>query len=170
MVDAVALNSRLSMDPRWPLHHRSVPEGFQVAQVLIVRRTGGEPVWNPTTGVVTGDDLETVYFGQARCQPNKDWRARRRNGENSPMVQHAMRVQMPSKLCPPVLWGDIIATFTDPYNDDGDLERYVMHVRNPTESSNTWGRSVLCDMDLTENRLLWADLTTLAIEAGWEAP
>lgn len=167
MVDAVALNARPSMDPRWPLHHRSVPEGFQVATILIVRRQDVPPTWDPLTGATSGDSIETIYFGKARLQPNKDWRARRKVAENAPMVQHAFRVQMPSKECPPVLWGDIIACFTDPFNDDSDLTRYLLHVRNPTESSNTWGRSVLCDLDLTESRYEWPALEAAAIAAGW---
>lgn len=159
------LNLRPSMDPRWPLHHRSVPIGWQVATIIIARRDGTEAVWNPTTGAVTGGGLNYVWLGQARLQPNKDWRARRRNGEDSPTVQHAMRVQAPMD-CPPILLGDFIGVMENPYDDA--LERYVFHIRNPIESSNTWGRSVLGDIDVSENSTSWDMLRDLAIANGWE--
>jgi hypothetical protein len=149
------LNLRPSMDRRWPLHHRSVPDGFRVAEVLIVRRQDVPPTWDPITGNISGDSIETIYFGRARLQPNKDWRARKRVGENAPMVQHAFRAQMPSASCPPILWGDILVCMTDPFNDDSDLTRYI------------WGRSILLDVDLTENAADWPALEAAAIAAGW---
>lgn len=158
------LNLRPSMDPRWPLHHRSVPVGWQVADIIVARRDGTEAVWDPTTGDVTGGEWTYVWWGKGRLQPNKDWRARRHDAENSPMVQSAIRVQAPMD-CPPMLVADAIGVLASPY--DTSLERYVFHVRNPVESSNTWGRSVLADIDLTENSAQWTALRDLAIANGW---
>lgn len=153
------------MDVRWPLHHRSVPVGWQVADVIIGRKDGTETVWDPDTGAITGGGFDFVFLGKARLQPNKDWRARRKDSKNSPMVEHAIRVQIGME-CPPVLVADYIGVLLAPYDDA--LERYVIHVRNPVESSNTWGRSFLADMDLTENSASWDALYELALENGWE--
>jgi hypothetical protein len=141
-------------------------EGWQWGTVLVARRdiaTTAE--WNPATNEVTNDDLRFVYFGKARIVPNKDWRARRHNGENSPMVQQAMRVQLPMRECPPTMVSDIVATYGSPY--DNQLPRYVMRVRNPTQSSNAWGRSILVDVDATEDRALWGQLDAMATAHGW---
>lgn len=160
------LNTRRSSDSRWANHHRSVMEGWQWAIILIVRRdTETSPVWDPVTNEVTGDGLKFIYWGAARVTPNKDWRARRHNGEDSPMVQQAMRVQAPMALCPPLLTSDIIGTYTGPY--DPSIERYIMRVRNPTQSSNAWGRSVLVDVDTTEDRATWTELDDMARQHGW---
>lgn len=159
------LNLRPSMDPRWPLHHRTVPIGWQTAEIVVARRDGTEAVWNPETGAVTGGGLTFIHWGEMRVQPNKDWRARRRNGEDSPMVQHAVRVQT-SMDCPPILLGDFMGVLYSPYDDS--LERYIFHIRNPMESSNTWGRSVLGDLDLSEASVQWDMLRDLALANGWE--
>lgn len=159
------LNLRPSMDHRWPLHHRTVPAGWQPSTILIARRAETEAVWNPVTNQVTGGQLELVYWGQARVQPNKDWRARRRNGENSPLVQHAVRIQAPQDLCPQTEVGDLVGVFESPY--DSGLEEYVFHIRNPLESSNSWGRSFLGDIDLTNNLATWTQMVDLAKAQGW---
>lgn len=159
------LNIRPSMDPRWPLRHRSVPIGWQVATIVIGRRDGTEAVWDPETGAVTGGGFDFVWLGTARVQPNKDWRARRKDGENSPMAQHATRVQFPMGS-PPALIDDFIGVLESPY--DESLIRYVLHVRNSIESSNTWGRSLLADIDVTEDSASWDSLRDLALANGWE--
>lgn len=161
------LNARRSSDVRWAMHHRSVMEGWQWAQVLVVRKYGSNAAqWNPATNGVTGDDLNFIFWGQARIIPNQGWRARRHNGENSPMVQQAAYVQMPMAECPPILTSDIIGCYGSPF-DDG-LPRYIMRVRNATQSSNAWGRSVLVDIDTTENRDKWTELDAIATAHGWD--
>lgn len=161
------LNLRPSMDPRWPLHHRTVPIGWQTAQLVVARKDGTEAVWNPEDGTVTGGEWTFVHWGEFRVQPNKDWRARRRNGEDSPTVQHAVRLQT-SMDCPPILLGDAVGVLYSPYDDS--LERYIFHIRNPLESSNTWGRSVLGDLDMSESSLQWDALQQLATDNGWVHP
>lgn len=161
----MTLNLRPSMDPRWARHHRTVPAGWQPATILIARRAPTTADWNPVTNVVVGGELTSIYWGQARIQPNKDWRARRRNGENSPMVQHAVRIQAPQDLCPQTEVGDVVGVFVSPY-DEG-LQEYVFHIRNPLESSNSWGRSFLGDIDLTNNVVTWDQMVELAEGHGW---
>jgi hypothetical protein len=154
------------MHPAWPLHHRSVPIGWQTSELVFARRAGTEAVWDPDTGGVTGGGWDYVWWGECRVQPNKDWRARRRNGEDSPTVQHAVRIQM-SMDCPPILLGDAVGVLYSPYDDS--LERYIFHIRNPLESSNAWGRSVLGDLDMSESSLAWDALQDLALANGWVA-
>ena len=160
------LNARPSSDVRWAMRHRSVMEGWQWATVLVVRRATTATTWNPETNETTGEGLTALYYGQARIIPNQAWRARRHNGEDSPMVQQAVLVQMPMAECPPVLTSDIIGSYGSPFDDQ--LGRYVMRVRNPTQSSNPWGRSVLTDVDTTEDRAMWAEMDQLARDHGWD--
>lgn len=142
------LNTRRSMDPRFPLHHRSVAEGFMAATIQIFRRTGDET--DITWSVETGGNvpaMDTLYIGQARLQHNKDWRARFRDAASDPVVQQAIRVQIPLSDCPPVNTSDIIKVLDAPY--DRSLEQYTLHVRNSLNSSNAWVHNILCDVDMT---------------------
>lgn len=143
------LNTRRAMDPRWPLHQRSVPQGFMVATIEIYRPTG-DPVtgitWDVNSGG-TAPELEWLYTGQARLQDNKDWRARRRSAGGDPVVQHAIRVQTPLDACPQIFTFDIIKVIDAPY--DRSLETYTLYVRNTVNSSDAWTHNILCDIDTT---------------------
>lgn len=141
------LNTRTSMDVRWPLHQRSVPEGHMPAVIELWRDTGNlatDVVWDAETGG-SAPAMEWLYTGPARIQDNKDWRARRRNGGSDPIVQHAVRVQIPMSACPPIKTFDIIKILSAPYNPA--LLEYTLHVRNPLNASDAWVHNVLCDIN-----------------------
>jgi|SRR5690554_1669376 len=143
------LNSRMSMHPWWPLHHRQVVKGAMKATIEVYRRPGpgSDAVdWDPETGGTT-EGLDFIWTGLVRIQHNKDWRARERAGRGDPMVHHAMRVQAPIRDVPALLVSDIIKIIDAPY--DRALEMYTLHVRNPTVGSNPFNQNFLCDLDLT---------------------
>jgi len=142
------LNLRPSLDARWTRHHRSVPAGFMLATVRLSLSDDGAAVWDPDTGEVTAP-VEVLWTGQARCQPNKDWRARSRVAADDPITMHALRLQIPLKDTPPIPIGTVVRVLDCP--DDPDLETFVFRVRNPLNSSNPWLRNILCDVDVEEH-------------------
>lgn len=169
-----SLNRRAALDPRWPWHQRSVPRGHMNALVEIFRRPGrgNEYGFDPTTGGLTIPDgaggetfpeLALLYRGVGRIVNNKDWRARVRTQRGDMGTDHAIRVQVPIRECPPIHANDIIrAVHPDPDDPefghlalgDPELTHYVLHVRNPLMSSNAWLRNLLCDVDAAHPQTL----------------
>jgi hypothetical protein len=169
-----SLNRRSALDPRWPWHQRSVPIGHMNAAVEIFRRPsrGGEYGYDPVTGGLTIPDgsggekfpeLILLYRGPGRIANNKDWRARVRTQRGDMGTDHAMRVQVPIRTCPPVHANDLVRA-VEPDPDDPDLghlvlgdpelTHYIFHVRNPLMSSNAWLRNILCDVDAAHPQTL----------------
>lgn len=152
------LNSRRSMDPRWIVHHRSVPEGWMNAD-LIIQRVLADPVWDPDTNQLVDGGLEDLWSGRGRVQPNKDWRVRSVQSASDPQQDQYVRVQIPLRkngTVPHLHTSDIIRAFPDENEDsvwfyDDQLEHYTFRVRNPINSSNPWVRNILCIADLSES-------------------
>lgn len=151
-----SLNRRSALDPRWAWHQRSVPIGHMNATVEIFRRPaqGNDYGFDPATGALTIPDgqggekypqLILLYRGPARVANNKDWRARMRTQRGDTGTDHALRVQVPIRQCPPVHANDLVRAIDAP--PDPELEHYLLHVRNPLMSSNAWLRNILCDVD-----------------------
>lgn len=126
------------------------------AVVEIFRRPeqGGDYGFDPDSGGLTIPDgaggrefpnLILLYRNSARIANNKDWRARIRTQRGDSGTDHALRVQVPIRTCPPVYANDLIRVVEA--KPDPDLENYLLHVRNPLMSSNAWLRNLLCDVD-----------------------
>lgn len=158
-----SLNRRTALDPRWPWHQRSAAIGHMNATVEIFRRPaqGGDYGYDVATGGLTIPDgaggekfpeLILLYRGDGRVVNNKDWRARVRTQRGDMGTVHAIRVQVPIALCPPVHANDIIRVVDSP--PDQELTHYIFHVRNPLMSSNAWLRNCLCDVDAAHPQTL----------------
>lgn len=158
-----SLNRRTALDPRWAWHQRSVPIGHMNATVEIFRRPmqGNDYGFDPVTGGLTIPDgqggetfpqLILLYRGRARLANNKDWRARVRTQRGDMGTDHAIRVQVPIKECPPVHANDLVRTIDAP--PDQELGHYLLHVRNPLMSSGAWLRNLLCDVDAAHPQTL----------------
>lgn len=151
------LNMRRALDPRWSRHHKSVPEGFMIHPVIIYRMDGTTPSMDPVTGEITGGDLLTIWTGDARIQPNKDWRARFVESASDPQMVHYTRVQIPAPtLTPPPSFrvGDLVVAQevedTEDWTFNHDLSAWTMFVRNVQNSSNRWLVNLLCAADLSD--------------------
>lgn len=152
-----ALNSRRSMDPRWITRHRSVPEGWMNAD-LMIQRTQADPEWDSTTNELVGGGLQELWTGRGRVQPNKDWRVRNIESASDPQQNQYVRVQIPLRkngTVPHLHTNDIVRALPDDpdsawYYDD-QLEFFTLRVRNPINSSNPWVRNILCISDLSES-------------------
>jgi len=154
------LHTRRSMDPRWPWHQRSVPIGMMNAVCEIFRRSGdsGDYGYDITTGGLmdtsTGayPQMILLYRGQVRSASNKDWRSRVRTSRGDSGTLHAMRFQVPERLCPPIHAHDVLRVVSA--SPDMELTHFIFHVRNPMSSSNMWVRNLLCDVDVAHPQLL----------------
>ena len=133
------------------------------ATLEIFRRPaqGNDYGYDPATGGLTIPDGNggekfpkpiLLYRGQGRVVNNKDWRARVRTQRGDMGTDHAIRVQVPIRTCPPVHANDVIRVVHSPA--DPELGHYIFHVRNPLMSSNAWLRNLLCDVDAAHPQLL----------------
>jgi hypothetical protein len=150
------LNSRTSMDWRWPWHQRSVPIGAMKGVIEVFRREveSTEERYDAATGMIGVSEglMCLLYRGPGRLVANKDWRARRHSVHGDQGVQHAWRVQLPQRECPPVHSTDLIRVVDNP--SDQELTHYVFMVRTITPSTNAWVRTVLCDVEVMHPGLL----------------
>jgi len=154
------LHNRRSLDPRWPWHQRSVPIGMMNAVCEVFRRSGdaSDYGFDPGTGGLMDTSTGTypqmilLYRGQVRAATNKDWRARVRTSRGDSGTQHAVRFQVPIRLCPPIHAHDVLRVVSSP--PDEELTHYIFHVRNVMMSSNAWIRNLLCDVDVAHPQIL----------------
>lgn len=151
------LNGRRSLDPRWIKHHRRVPEGFMIHDIVIYRMSEDPVVLDPATGQYSGGELLPLWSGKARIQPNKDWRARTVESGSDPQMLQYTRVQIPLKADNPVPTlrvQDIIAAQemedTDDWVFNNTLTAWTMYIRNAENSSNRWLYNILCNSDLSD--------------------
>lgn len=151
---------RGTLDPRYFRHAVPVIEGDMIATIEISVPFDGtqEPYWDDATGAWVSPAAVLIWQGKARIQPNKDWRARNREWSMENTAEHAIRVQLnlaKNLLVPREAWpadpvdiqhGHIVHVIDNP--DDPLLTNYLMTVRNPIGASDSWHRTLLCDVDL----------------------
>lgn len=167
------LNQRPVLDYRFPFFAREAVAGSMhcVVKVWHTETVQHTPVWNPDAddpderepGSVLTKTLS--YQGMARLSPNKDWRARSVELDGQIEVQHAVRVQldmMNNLAAKPVGWptdvywfpvigpGDTIEVTKVAVNNgiptDLGVADFNYIVRNVSSSSNSWVRTLLCDI------------------------
>lgn len=152
----MSLNARRSLDARWLQHHSIVAKGFMIVQVTLHRVLNGRAEWDPVTGDVE-NNFEQIWTGQARVQPNKDWRVRHVESAVDPQLVQYARIQIPitEGNKPPLIETDDVIFVLPPdpastWRHDEDLTRYTFRVKNAMNSSNLWLRNLLCAVDMTE--------------------
>lgn len=136
------LNSRSSLDPRWVGHHVSVPVGFMLATVRVVRKTPNAPVvYDQNTGQYTAATT-VVFEGKARVQPfgimgdmvvGQDTTSRR-----------LVRVQIETKTTG-INVDDTLYVMTCP--ESPELVDFTFEVRGTLGSSNAWLTDLVCEAD-----------------------
>jgi hypothetical protein len=178
----MALNTRPSFDPRFPFHHREVARGAMLCTGVLYRVTPVSPGTSSWNYLATDPKDRTpgtsapgvaIYQGQARVQPNKDWRARKQSSRDETYVEHAVRIQLDflrNELREQLLTKGITQTLNeqpvirvgdafkvtgvhkslDGLPVDTQLMEYTYRVRNITSSSNSWVINLLCDNDVTK--------------------
>lgn len=173
----MALNRRLLITDKWMTQHRPVAVGAQVCGVVAWVPKVVDNGWNPlnpdgdTAFDESSSNVDIRYIGTARVQPNKDWRARYIESPAQIPVQHAWRIQLdydgnrsdplqPNAVSPiyhelrdtPV--GTMIRLIS---LGEGEtvlrasmLSKFTFFVRNISESSNSWVRTLMCDVDVSD--------------------
>lgn len=146
---------------------RPTVNSAQLAKVRVLHPTGATAHWVPGSGIST-DMYDAIWEGQARLQPNKDWRARPREVQNEYGAVHAIRVQLPIGMNlfgatydendqvtaygpePAFSKDDVVLVLESPVIGSETLvgDRYV--VRNAKNSANLWLHNLLCDTETKE--------------------
>lgn len=138
-----------------------------LARVTVFQPTGETPEWDGGDGL-TGAFWNRVWFGQARIQPNKDWRARPKEVGGVFDATQAVRVQIPigkNELGAVKVDGKFVTYGIDPefakdFRVDIDfmpttgskvMETKQLIVRNALISSNAWAYNLLCDVGTNAN-------------------
>lgn len=169
------LNTRPVMDPRWAYFARGVVRGTMWANITIARPSTDDS-WDPFDDddpeFHSGFTYTDVFKGQARIQPNNDWRARQYRKTGELLAEHAVRIQVdltgneldpvpfplpddPNATSP--LAGDAgviqaddvlkVNSIESPYGHpvDAMTEEFTMVIRVISASSNSWVRTLLAD-------------------------
>lgn len=176
----MALNTRGVLDPRFPYFARAAAVSGMLAEIEINKPVKSDTWNPANGDVYSGVYSYTpLYKGRARVQPNKDWRARKQRWEGTTFTEHAVRIQLdltgntittPEPLPDPQLGepghtplpGDagiihvndvvkvtkVLASYGYPV--DGMLMVYTFIVRNVVPTSNSWVRTILCDVNVND--------------------
>ena len=149
------------LHPRYFRHPVPSLESDYVALIEFTRldsEANTPPEWDEEAEEWTSSALLPLWRGMARLQPNKDWRARNRTWASEETGEHALRIQMnlyKNLLVPKDEWpaapvdikhGDLVTVTSNP--NDPVLEGYQFTVRNSMGASDSWLRTILCDVNL----------------------
>ena len=171
----VFLNRRPMIDDRWSYAQRRVVIGAMRAKCLIYYPQKNTTQWTPfdsdptKRAVPDADVLGTpLYLGRCRVQPNKDWRARRMEVGGEIVTDHAVRIQIdftgnelvPDGITPVIPEHALVRVAPEgvltvgglPVSNQIGLVDYF--VRIVSESSNSWVKTLLCDMSPVPNKAL----------------
>lgn len=128
-----------------------------IHDIVIYRMSGGTISLDPETGEVSGGELFELWRGNARIQPNKDWRARGVESGSDPQMVQYTRIQIPLNKqgpVPDIRVQDIIAVQemkdTEDWVFNHTLHSWTLFVRNAQNSSNRWLYNLLCSADLSD--------------------
>lgn len=153
------LRGRGILHPRYFRHAVPSLETDYVALIEITRDdVNADPVWDEDAKQWVSQPLPLLWRGMARLQPNKDWRARNRTWAGEETAEHAVRVQLnlyKNLLVPKEVWpapmvdvkhGDFVTVIRN--QNDPSLELHQFVVRNSMGASDSWHRTLLCDVPL----------------------
>lgn len=130
--------------------------------VLVRRRKPegslGAAEWDYEAGRYRGSDFTTLWAGQARVQPNKDWRAKSYEFANMTTAMQACRFSLPLM---DGVWNGFLAPEDRHFEDEDQIiiehnffpgldaiKRFTFIVRNDLISGNAGLQNILADVDL----------------------
>lgn len=138
--------------PRWATYHRPVVDGACTGRVLI-ERVIERGKWNPSTGLIDGEQVLQIYVGKARIQKTAH-PVKRSLGEDVGLLQ-TVRLQLPMD-------GNEIA-FPDPFEwqpndritilDAGtshDMLGMKLYLWGWLGSTNSWQRTLVCQTNMKQ--------------------
>lgn len=164
--------ARVTFDPRFAFYHRGVPRGaMQAIGTLyrVPRLAAGNTSWNPhdpdPAQRAPGPDTEriAIYNGPARVQPQLGWRARKQNWKTQQVTEAGFGIQLSFKdntladapvnagvQFPTIVPNDLFKVDSvlvwDGLEVDPELKDFDYIVRTVTPSSNSWVRTIMCDV------------------------
>jgi hypothetical protein len=177
-VKTLPLQNGNSMHPYFPWYGRIAGDGAQLAVVSVfrVRTTQNTPdtAWDPLSPFQSKwvpqspQSHVEIYRGPGRVQPNQDWRARKNEVAAEVVVEQAVRIDIAmagnvlpgfESIMPLIRVGDwvqcidVVQLQNQPADDIVSKMNYV--VRNISSSSNSWEKTLLCDV--TPNSMTLGD-------------
>lgn len=138
--------------PLFATHPRNGLTTSMTDRVEIYKPTGVRSNWVPGEGI-SEEGYELIYRGQGRVQPNLDWRARDRNMASELTGTQTIRVQVPvrgnelrsDKECPLIAKDYLVVMIDTPANENGWLKGTPIIVRNATQATQKWIRTMIAD-------------------------
>lgn len=139
----MGLNSRKSMDPRWPTQTGSkVAAGFMAATIKVIRKTPGAALtYDQTTRTYTGG-YDTIWAGPARVQMTSFSAPELVAQDQS--YRQTIRIQV-AELATGINVDDVVQVIESPYNPA--LTKFRITVKGTMGTSNAWLIDLLCDAD-----------------------
>jgi len=156
------LNTRSVFDPRFSEAFARTGQAAMTSSVLVRRRkpegAAGAAEWDYSLGKYRGSDFVTLWAGQARVQPNKDWRAKSYEFANMTTAMQACRFSLPLM---DGVWNGALAEEQRHFEDEDQIiivenffpgldaiKRFTFIVRNDLISGNAGLQNILADVDL----------------------
>lgn len=149
----MAINTRGSIDPRWPYHSRNVGRALELAEVEIFSGSNADRVYDPVTNAWTGD-ATTLFTGRARIQ--------QKNTSSDTSTSYIYNPTMLQNVdvfisygrntlagsdgdIPDIRPNDKMRVTSADYNPD--LTKFLFTVIGVMNSSNSWEKRLLCRID-----------------------
>lgn len=140
--------------PQFKYHPRRSIDQAMPDRIEIYAPTGVQPEWTPDGGM-SADTYELVYRGNARIQPDQDWKARDRNFANELTSVLGLRIGIPvrgNELTPdkaaPFLsknWKVVVIEPSEETQQFIPLEADII-VRTAIQASEKWLRTFVADV------------------------
>jgi hypothetical protein len=149
----MALNTRPVLDPRWVTHHSPVEDGFALAYIEIFKPNNGDKVYNATTNTWTVS-ATTLYKGWARIQPNRPFTTAEGSNDFVPastkdvaMFFNIMRNDITgfNHTVADIRPGHEVKVTSAPA--DAQMKNFTYVVKSVINSSNTWSRGIVCEVN-----------------------
>lgn len=138
----MALNSRSAIHPKWVSHNRPTAESFFLCSVEIFDNQITESVYNATANTWSSD-RNIIWSGDARIQPvNKG--SKSVSGMNATTLQE-VEVHLPAIGTVDIKPNHQIFVTEAVYSSQ--LQTLIFTVKDVVNSSNAWGRTLVCVVD-----------------------
>ena len=138
----MALNSRASVDPRWFSHNLATEAGFNLAEIEIFDSNISDSVYDASTNTWTGSRT-VLWSGKARIQPIR--KPTNTSSQTNPTQASMVEVHFNHLGVIDFIAGSQVFVTKAPYNVS--LENMILTVLSSTNSSNTWNRTLVCQID-----------------------
>jgi len=141
------------LDPRWVTHHIPVEDGFALAYIEIFRPNNSDKVYNATTNTWTGT-ATVLYKGWCRIQPERPFTIAEGSNDFIPSSGKSVSMFFNIKKNEIANFDGSIADIRPGHEvkvtsapADEQMKNFSYTVTAVTNSSNTWSRGIVCEVN-----------------------